>query len=57
MELPLVDPRDPNYDSDRHEAIVKISSLNSLIPLAVDELSSRCTSLKLSEHQDEPVPR
>ena len=33
MELPLVDPRDPNYDSDRHEAVVKISTLNSLIPL------------------------
>ena len=31
MELPLVDPRDPNYDSDRHEAVVKISTLNSLI--------------------------
>ena len=33
MELPLVDPRDPNYDSDRHEAVVKISTLNSLIPI------------------------
>ena len=32
-ELPLFDPRDPNYDSDRLEAIVKISTLNSLIPL------------------------
>ena len=31
MELPLVDPRDPNYDSDRHEAVVKISTLTSLI--------------------------
>ena len=33
MELPLVDPRDLDYDSDRHEAVVKISTLNSLIPL------------------------
>ena len=33
MEQLLVDPRDPNYDSDRHEVIVKISTLNSLIPL------------------------
>ena len=33
MELPLVDPRDPNYDSNGHKALVKIFTLNSLIPL------------------------
>ena len=40
MELPLVDPRDPNYDSDREEAVEvgpvlggnKTIKLNTLVP-------------------------
>ena len=40
MELPLVDPRDPNYDSDRDEAVEvglgvvgnKTIKLNTLVP-------------------------
>ena len=39
MELPLVDPRDPNYNSYRHEAVVKISILISLIPLGKIQIS------------------
>ena len=33
MELPLDVPKDPNYDSDRDEFVVKISTLHSLISL------------------------
>ena len=40
MELPLVDPSDPNYDSDRNEAVEvgpgvggnKTIKLNTLLP-------------------------
>ena len=40
MELPLVDPRDPNYDSDSDEAVVK------------KKVASGRTVLKMSKPQD-----
>ena len=49
MELPLVDPRDPNYDSDRNEAEEvgvggnKAIKLNTLLP-----------DMRVSEPYDNP---
>ena len=52
MELPLDVPKDPNYDSDRDEFLVKNSTLHSLIPLG----SGRIV-LKMTQPQTDPASR
>ena len=52
MELPLDVPKDPNYESDRDEFLVKNSTLHSLIPLG----SGRIV-LKMTQPQTDPASR
>ena len=52
MELPLDVPKDPNYDSDRDEFLVKNSTLHSLIPLGSGRIVLRA-SVKTSQCQTE----
>ena len=50
MELPVVDPRNPNYHLDSDEAVVKKKVASGITVLKISQPQS-------SQYQDEPTSR